>query len=272
MLIAQFSDMHLCASGALMFGHVDTAAALGRCVAHVNGLAPRPDVALITGDLTYDGQDAEYRTLRELLSALAMPYYLIPGNHDHRGRLARAFADLAYLPRDGEFLHYVIEDHPLRLIGLDTIVPGAAGGRMCAARLAWLERVLDARPDVPGVIFMHHPPFATGIEAMDRIGLDGARALAAIVAGHGQIERVLCGHLHRPIQSRWSGTIAQTAPGTAHQVGLDLSPGAQVRMIMEPPAVLLHQWRPGRGMVSHTSYIGDYGAAPAIPDDYAAAS
>ena len=82
---------------------------------------------------------------------------------------------------------------------------------MCAQRLAWLEQVLDERGQAPSVIFMHHPPFTTGIEAMDRIGLDGAQEMAAIVARHSQIERVLCGHLHRPIQVRWAGTIAQTA-------------------------------------------------------------
>ena len=72
------------------------------------------------------------------------------------------------------------------------------------------------------MIFMHHPPFKTAIEYMDGIGLEGADAMAEVVRRHPQVERVVCGHLHRSIQSRWAGTVAMTAPATAHQVDLDI--------------------------------------------------
>ena len=105
MLIAQFSDMHVKARGELVFGRLDTVACLERCVAHVAALRPAPDVVLITGDLTYDGQAAEYATLLEVLGGLASPYFVIPGNHDDRGRMRAAFADSGALPANGEFLH-----------------------------------------------------------------------------------------------------------------------------------------------------------------------
>ena len=105
---------------------------------------------------------------------------------------------------------------------------------------------------------MHHPPFETLIGHMDEIGLEGSAALAKIIARHPQVERILCGHLHRPIQFRFAGTIASTCPSPAHQVALDLAPDAASQFKMEPPAFQLHAWKKGLGVVSHTAYIGDF--------------
>ena len=95
-------------------------------------LDPRPDVVLATGDLVEGGKPEEYALLRLLLAPLAMPVHLIPGNHDARDALREAFADHAYLPPTG-FLHYTIETLPVRLIALDTLVPGKTTRRACAA-------------------------------------------------------------------------------------------------------------------------------------------
>jgi 3',5'-cyclic AMP phosphodiesterase CpdA len=163
-------------------------------------------------------------------------------------------------------LHYVVSDYPVRLIGLDTTVPGETGGAICASRLTWLEaRLAEARHE-PTIIFMHHPPFTTAIGYMDKIGLENSGPLAALVARYPRVERVLCGHLHRPIQVRWAGTIAATAPAPAHQMVLALTPGAPARWRMEPPAVLLHLWRPDVGIISHTSYINDFGPERAFSE------
>jgi hypothetical protein len=52
--------------------------------------------------------------------------------------------------------------------------------------------------------------------------------------------------------------VASIAPSTAHQATLDLRPGAELSMTMDPPGLALHQWLPGTGLVTHVSYIGDY--------------
>lgn len=255
MLIVQITDMHLKREGELLYGRIDTTGYLERTVAHVNALDPRPDVALVTGDLVDGGKPEEYANLRRVLSQLAMPFYLIPGNHDARDPLREAFADHAWLPRAG-FLQYVVEDLPLRLIALDTLVPGKSWGALCAERLDWLEARLG-ESDRPTLLFMHHPPFACGIEVMDGMRLnEGGERLAELVRGHGNVERVLCGHVHRPIQVRWAGTMASIAPGTAHQVLLDLRDAAKLSLAMDPPGVALHLWRPATGLVTHTSYVG----------------
>ena len=257
MLIVQISDPHLKAEGELLYGRIDTQGFLERAVAHVNGLDPRPDIALVTGDLVDKGAPAEYANLKRLLSKLEIPFHLIPGNHDARDALREAIPEHDYLPRAG-FLQYVLDDQPLRLIALDTLVEGKGHGALCGERLDWLEAPLGER-DRTTLLFMHHPPFAVGIAALDAARLlEGGDRLEALVRAHGNIERVLCGHVHRPIQVRWAGTMASIAPSTAHQATLDLRDGASLSMTMDPPGVALHLWRPGTGIVTHLSYVGSY--------------
>ncbi len=257
MLIAQISDTHIRPKGVLAMGRVDTAGHLARAVAHITALRPAPDVVLVTGDLVDAGMAEEYAHLRELLAPLAMPVYLIPGNHDLRDPLRATFADHRYLPHDG-FLQYAVDSGLVRLIALDTLTPGAPHGELCERRLNWLEQRL-AESDRPTILFMHHPPFECGMKGFDEARLNvGADRLAAIVRRHPNVERILCGHVHRPILVRWAGSIASVAPSTAHQAALDLSPGAPLTYSMDPPAVALHQWRPGTGLVTHLSYVGEY--------------
>jgi 3',5'-cyclic-AMP phosphodiesterase len=68
----------------------------------------------------------------------------------------------------------------------------------------------------------------------------------------------MCGHVHRPIQLRWAGTMASIAPSTAHQATLDLRETSTFSMMMEPPGLALHLWRPGTGLITHISYVGTY--------------
>lgn len=258
MLIAQISDTHIGTPGSRNDRYFRTAEHLERAVAHLNGLTPRPDVVLGTGDLVEQGLPGEYERLRELLEPLAMPAYLIPGNHDDRGNLPRAFDRHRYLPRDGGFIQYVVEDWPVRLVALDTLIPGESGGRLCATRLAWLDARLAEAPAPPTIVLMHHPPFVTGMRKMDEMGLDGTDALAAVIRRHPQVEAIVCGHLHRSIVRRFAGTVACTAPATAHQLALDLGEMPRLATVMEPPACLLHLWLgPAEGLVTHVSLIGD---------------
>lgn len=258
MLICQITDLHIKSRGALAYRVVDTAAYLRRCVTHILAQKQRPDVTVITGDLVDSGRPKAYAHLRELLAPLPMPIYLIPGNHDDRDVLRASFPEHAYLRQMDRFIQYVVDAGPVRVVALDTVVPGRSGGELCETRLGWLDERLAEAPQTPTVILMHHPPFATGIGHMDSIGLANARPLEAIIRRHPQIERILCGHLHRPIHVRFGGTIASTCPSPAHQVLLDLDPDAPSQFVLEPPAYQLHLWKQGTGLISHTAFIGDF--------------
>lgn len=235
----------------MAYGRIDTGAFFERAVAAVLRLERVPDAVLITGDLTADGRAEEYLRLRQLLRPLACPVYLLPGNHDDRGALRSEF-DVLPAAGAGEFVQYVAQVGPLRLVCLDTTVPGKPHGELCEARLAWLDAQLCAAPRAPTIVAMHHPPFSTGIEHMDLMGLQvGADELSAILRLHPQVERLACGHLHRSIQVRFAGTVAQTAPSTGHQIHLNLTPGARGSYILEAPGFLLHVWNEDAGLVTH---------------------
>lgn len=256
MLICQITDTHIKLPGKLAYKKVDTAAMLQVCVAEIQRLDPQPDLIVLTGDLVDLGRPEEYAHLQGILAPLKQPLYVVPGNHDARDPMRQAFAAGRYLPESG-FLHYAVEDWPLRIIGLDTIIPGQGGGELCAERLAWLDRTLADKPDTPSLILMHHPPFPTGIGHMDKIGLIGREGFAAVMARHPQVELVLCGHLHRVIHARIGGRPVLTCPSPAHQVALDLHDDAPSQFRMEPPGFMLHRWRDGL-LVSHMAAIGDY--------------
>ncbi len=255
MIIAQISDLHVAVPGSEADSVQNGAVGLANAVAHLNALEPRPAAVVASGDLVSVGTTAEYDRLRDLLAPLEIPIHLMAGNHDDRELLRQAFAAHGYLPRRG-FLQYVVECDPLRLIVLDTNVPGAPHGELCADRLDWLDRQLGAAPGRPTLVFLHHPPFATGMAKMDAAGFVGADGLGRVVARHDHVEHLLCGHLHRPISRRFHGTIATTCPSTAFQLTLDLRPRERLSIAQEPAACLLHYWDGDGGLVTHTSVIG----------------
>lgn len=256
MLIAQITDTHIKLPGKLAYRRVDTAAMLAACVQSLLRLDPVPDLLVVTGDLADLGMPEEYAHLRSLLAPLPMPIVVVPGNHDAREALRQAFGAAAYLPASG-FLHFAIDAYPLRILGLDTLLPGEGGGEMCAERLAWLDAQLAAAPRAPTLLLMHHPPFLTGIGHMDRIGLQGRAEFATILARHPQVQAVLCGHLHRTIHACVGGRPALTCPSTAHQVALDLRDDAPSCFRLEPPGFMLHLWRDG-ALASHVARIGAF--------------
>ncbi|WP_192357757.1 metallophosphoesterase [Mesorhizobium mediterraneum] len=118
-----------------------------------------PIASFVTGDLADSGGLDEYGLVVDILSRLAMPVFVIPGNHDRREAMRDGFAAAyPYLRQAEDFLHYVVEDFPVRLIGLDTVVPEKVGGAICAARAAWFADRLAEGDGRPTLVFMHHPP------------------------------------------------------------------------------------------------------------------
>ncbi|MBV9078500.1 MAG: phosphodiesterase [Methylobacteriaceae bacterium] len=274
MLIAQITDLHVRPPGQAAYRVSETNMMAARAIEAVAALRPAPDLVVVTGDMTDCGLPAEYELLRALLRRLPCSALMVPGNHDRREHFRAAFPDHPAMGASG-FVQFAVDHGPVRVIGLDTVVPGSSEGALCADRLAFLEEALAAAPERPTLILMHHPPFDCGSAAMDRIGLKrGVEELGAIVARHSQVERILCGHHHRPIVTRFAGTIASVAPGVAHQVELDLGETGRGMLVFEPPAYELHLHRPGAGFVSHMAYVERFpGPFPFVLDpDYPGAS
>jgi 3',5'-cyclic AMP phosphodiesterase CpdA len=253
-LIAHLTDCHVTTPGRQIFGVVDTAARLGMAVRFLNGLTRRPDLVVLTGDLVDRGLPEEYEHLRGILAALEIPFYLVPGNHDNRDVLRASFPDHDYLPRDG-FLNWTLEAHGGRFIGIDSVIPGQPDGEICAVRAAWLDDQLQARTNLPTFLFMHHPPFLTGVEALDEMACRGADRLAAVVRRHPHVEGLFCGHHHQPFVTQWAGILAVMAPATAQQMVAGFAAAAEPQWNLEPAACMLHRWRRSSGLVTRVATV-----------------
>jgi 3',5'-cyclic AMP phosphodiesterase CpdA len=257
MIVAQLSDLHFVETGLLHFDN-DTAATTRAVVEHVNAMDPRPDVVVVTGDLADGGTLEQYEAARDVLDRLQPPFHVIPGNHDRRAALKTAFRD--HLGEDGDgFVQYAVEDHPLRLVALDTLSEGEPSGRLDAPRLAWLDDTLTAEPDRLTLVFMHHPPIATGIEWMDDMGLQDRAGLDAVLRRHPQVRLVVAGHFHRPISGTIGHARVAVAPSATDAVGLTLG-GRDGSFGPEPLACLVHVLLDDQ-IVTHVSYVVDGTAA-----------
>jgi len=255
MILCQLTDLHVRPPGQLSNGRVDTNRLTEQAFRAVAALDPCPDAVLITGDLTECGLAEEYAVLAELLRILPMTAFVIPGNHDRRDVLRHALGHLPCVTRDRQFVQYAVDEFAVRLVMLDSTVPGADHGELCAERLAFLDATLALRPDTPTIVALHHPPFICGIAHMDRINLKNVEAFAAIIARHQQVARIISGHHHRAITAQIAHATASIAPSVAHQVELALRPDAPSTFKLEPPGYQLHTLTPS-GLVTHTGVFG----------------
>jgi len=259
-LIAQISDLHIKAPGELAYGKVDTAAALERCVAALNALQPRPELVVISGDLADTPKPAEYDHLKRLLAPLQVPFICIPGNHDSRGMMREAFPDQAWAAPSGA-LDQTRNVSGLDVILLDSSVAGKPHGELEAETLGWLDATLANSPQRPALVFLHHPPFRTGIEHMDVQNLFNAADLAALVRSHPRVQLVAAGHVHRATLTLFAGVPATICPAPNHAVALDLGELLAPSFAIEPPAFHLHAWFADSGfghVVTHQVPVGAF--------------
>jgi 3',5'-cyclic-AMP phosphodiesterase len=248
-LLAQLTDTHI---GADWGGPVAPAAALAAAVDALRGSPDPPDAVVVTGDLANDGAGEQYAVVREQLRRLELPVVVLPGNHDDRTAMRAAFE----LPGDrADLIHVAADLGPLRLLALDTTIPGAAGGTMSEAELDWLKRALQDAPERPTIVAMHHPPVLTGVPAWDATAIDAGEqaALQRLLERHPQVLGLVAGHLHRTLVAGFAGRPLVVVPSTYMQSALDWSCEEFV-LVPEPPAFGLHALLDGR-LVSHVQPI-----------------
>lgn len=258
MLIAQVTDIHL------GFQPEDPAELnrkrLDEIIQTLLALTPRPDLLLMTGDLTEHGTIASYETLQSVCANLPFPVLPALGNHDQRENFFKVFADA---PQVDGFLQYSYDAGPLRIIVLDTLEEGRHGGSFDARRAAWLDARL-AENDKPTIVVLHHPPIETGNGWMTE-DLDAAwvERLRAVIVRHSHIVRLVTGHLHRAIVTGWGGTTLAVCPSSAPQVAIDFRdldperPDGRDMIVAESPGFALHYWT-GRDLVTHFGSGGDH--------------
>jgi 3',5'-cyclic AMP phosphodiesterase CpdA len=258
--IAQISDLHIKPPGSLAYGRVDTATALQRCVTALNEFKPAPDFVVISGDLADTPLSEEYEYLKRLVAPLKPTFASLPGNHDSRDLMRAAFPRADYAFASGP-LNQKIEIGGLDLLLLDSSVAGKPHGELDAATLTWLEAALASSATRPALLFLHHPPFQTGIWHMDRQNLLNASELASIVRRHPRVQLLAAGHVHRAVLTIVAGVPATICPAPNHAVDLDIEHLREPSFKVEPPAFHLHTWFPGEGLgsvVTHHVPIGNF--------------
>lgn len=150
---------------------------------------------VITGDLTDQGEEVAYRFLDEQLAALPFPVLTLLGNHDDRATYLRVFGG----GDEHGFVQNTFGDETVRLITLDTHLPGSDAGRLCEARLDWLRARLAEAGDRPVLLFMHHPPCDIGVSSLDAIRLENSEQFHEVIRDFPLVRHIFFGHVHRDL-------------------------------------------------------------------------
>ncbi|MBN9509683.1 MAG: phosphodiesterase [Alphaproteobacteria bacterium] len=271
MILVHVSDLHVRPRGETVSRVVESSQFAERALRAIASFRPRPDAVVISGDLTDCGLESEYKWLLYLLDRHlgGLRVLLIPGNHDRRENFRAVLGRFEGVTSDPDFIQYVVEDLPVRLIMLDSIVPGAGHGELCARRLAWLEARLNEAPQRPTLIALHHPPLCCGLQILDTINLRSTPELGALLRRHPQVERILCGHHHRSMIGRLGHATVCVAPGTAQAAAFELDHD-RGDFVMEPPGYYVHLRNGDGSIVSHLVFVEAFpGPYPYILDgDY----
>lgn len=257
MLIAQISDLHISALGVKTLGIAPMSENLKLCVKHINQLATRPDIVLVTGDISNNGDIDELINAKNILNILNIPYFVIPGNHDNRQDLLTIFGEKSCQMNSDQLIQYTINDYDVHFIAIDSTIPNQSGGEFSHKSDQWLRKQLLKAHNKPTILFMHHPPINLGISETNIEGFDGKKRLANIVKTHTNIEAILCGHIHLSAHTRWHGSIINTAPSIGMRLVIDFSMEQESQYILDDPSYQLHYWTKEQNLITFDVNVND---------------
>jgi len=215
-VVAHFSDPHLLADGQLQYDAVDPGQYLTVALDRLSRLDPAPQALVFTGDLADRAEPAAYARLRQLVepaaAALGAQVVWVMGNHDERAAYAQGLFDVA--SEDSQDRVYDVGG--LRVVALDTSVPGYHHGDLTGDQLAWLADVL-AEPAPHGTLLaMHHPPIPVPmLAAAEIIELVDQHLLADVITGT-DVRGILGGHFHFSTYSTFAGVLVSVASATCY--------------------------------------------------------
>lgn len=223
--LLQFTDTHLFAdAGGALLG-VNTEQSLLSVLTLARQRHWPPDLVLTTGDLVHDGSVQAYARFLRHFSALGVPVYCLPGNHDESATLR------AQLQQDPvQTLPHVLRD-PWQFCFLDTSVPGSEGGHLVESELQRLDATLATHPDHHALVCLHHQPVPVGSRWLDTMAVDNAGALFAVLDRHPQVRGLLWGHVHQDFHQQRQGVQLIASPSTCIQ----FAPGSTDFALDETP-------------------------------------
>lgn len=215
-VIAHFSDTHLIAGDGDLYGDVDADARLSELLERLEGSHIRPDALIFTGDLADTGQPGAYRKLRGLVEPLAdrlgAEVIWVMGNHDDRAALRE------HLLREAPTMAPMDRVHDiggLRVIVLDTSVPGYHHGEIAPEQLQWLVEQLAEPAPFGTFLVMHHPPIPSVQDLAVTVELRDQARLARVLRGT-DVRSILAGHLHYSTTATFAGIPVSVASASCY--------------------------------------------------------
>ena len=215
-VVAHLSDPHLLAGGRLQYGVVDPERYLRLALDRLARLDPRPQALVFTGDLADRAEPAAYARLRELVEPaaeqLGAEVVWVMGNHDERAPYSRGlFGEESDAAQDR-----VHDVDGLRIVALDTTVPGYHHGDLTDEQLTWLTDVLATPAPHGTLLALHHPPIPVPMmRAAEIIELADQQSLADVIAGT-DVRAILGGHFHFSSYSTFAGIPVSVASATCY--------------------------------------------------------
>jgi 3',5'-cyclic AMP phosphodiesterase CpdA len=217
-VFVHLTDPHIQATDDLAYG-ADPSAGFRDAVAWLRQNGLKPAFALITGDLANHGERGAYERLRGLLEEAfgesKTPVLLNLGNHDSRSAFREVFFRQPATDEAAPY-HHAWWHGDLRVIMLDSLVPGAVHGLLGESQLAWLRSELATRAPGGTVIGVHHPPVWRGLTRRGEINsiLHDRAELKDAVRGAGVLG-ILSGHTHVATTALFGDSVSITGAATA---------------------------------------------------------
>ncbi|MFB8190247.1 phosphodiesterase [Microbacterium sp. NPDC055988] len=226
-VLIHVSDPHFLAEGARLGGRYDVEANFARTLDAIRSVHPHPSAIVVTGDLADLGEPDAYRRLRAAVEPVAdeldAPLIWVAGNHDERPALRAGLLDAE--PTEDPVTG-VWDLDGLRLIALDTSVPGWHHGDVDQDQLSWLADVLSDPAPHGTMLAMHHPPLPSHLPLFDILELRHQDELAAVIRGT-DVRGILAGHLHYSSQGTFAGVPVSVASATCYTMNV-ARPSAEV--------------------------------------------
>ncbi|WP_157001327.1 metallophosphoesterase [Agromyces laixinhei] len=264
-VIAHISDSHLLHEGAPLGGVADTVAALAQVAAQLERLGTSIDAIVVTGDVADLGEPDAYRRARESLDPLAertgARLVWAMGNHDERAAFR---SELLGEPPGDAPVHRAVEVDGLRIITLDSTVPGFHHGELDDASLDWLAAALDEPAAHGTVVAMHHAPIATPLALMDVLELRGQDRFAEVLSG-SDVRLILGGHLHYATNGSFAGIPVSVAGATAYTMDLSAPPRTLVGLDGGRSFSLVHLY--ADGVVTSVVPVGQHRAVTTLGEE-----
>lgn len=266
-ILVHLSDTHFLADGAALYGAVDTDHTVHRAFEQLHRSGIRPDAIILTGDVADRGEADAYRRIRGIVESAAARWNAriiwVMGNHDQREPFRTEL--LGQVPADQYPVDQTHDLDGLRIIALDTSVPGYHHGEVTDDQLRWLADVLKQPAPRGSILALHHPPIPTPLPLMSVLELQDQPKLAAVLAG-SDVRAILGGHLHYSTQGLFAGIPVSVAAATCYTMDLS-APDRELTGVNGGQTLnLVHVYA---DQITHSQLpIGDYAAVTQFPADY----